>query len=48
MTEKEKMLAGEIYAAGDKELVKMRKATRLLTEKFNRTSIVQLKKERSC
>ncbi|MGL4602521.1 MAG: sugar O-acetyltransferase [Iodobacter sp.] len=44
MTEKEKMLAGEIYAAGDKELVKMRKATRLLTEKFNRTSIVQLKK----
>lgn len=39
MTEKEKMLAGEMYNSLDEELIEMRRQARLLTEKFNKTSI---------
>jgi len=35
MTEKEKMIQGELYNAGDKELVKDRKRARELTDRFN-------------
>lgn len=44
MTEKEKMLKGQMYCDKDPELVKMRTEARLLTEKFNRTSIEELEK----
>lgn len=40
MTEKEKMLAGQFYKTADVELCKMRDDARALTEKFNKTSIV--------
>ncbi len=42
MTEKEKMLSGELYNSLDSELVQMRKDARLLTEKFNKSSIDNL------
>ncbi len=51
MTEREKMLAGELYDPADKELCKLRYDARILTEKINKTSIsereerVQLLKE---
>ncbi len=41
MTEKEKMLNGQMYNDQDGELVKMRKEARLLTERYNKTSIEQ-------
>ena len=41
MTEFEKMLAGEFYKTSDVELCKMREAARFVTEKFNKTSILQ-------
>lgn len=39
MTEKEKMLSGQLYNASDEELNEMRKQARLLFEEYNRTSI---------
>lgn len=39
MTEKEKMLAGEMYRPWDNELVNLRRKARLLFEKYNNTSI---------
>ncbi|MFD2165694.1 sugar O-acetyltransferase [Thalassotalea euphylliae] len=39
MTEKEKMLAGELYNPKDSELVNMRLQARLLTEKLNTISV---------
>lgn len=42
MTEKEKMIRGELYLAGDKELVADRRACRRLTEKFNQSTIDEL------
>jgi maltose O-acetyltransferase len=44
MKEADKMRAGQHYDPSDKELIKMRAAARLLTEKFNQTSIFKLKK----
>ena len=38
MTEREKMLAGELYFAGDEELVVLRKNARRLTRLFNQTT----------
>jgi maltose O-acetyltransferase len=46
MTEKEKMLAGEIYKSHDRELVKMRFDARILTERINKTSIEELEKRK--
>jgi maltose O-acetyltransferase len=37
MTEREKMLAGELYSPYDEELSKLRYNARILTEKFNKT-----------
>ncbi|NMV22066.1 maltose O-acetyltransferase, partial [Vibrio parahaemolyticus] len=37
MSEKEKMLAGELYDPSDEELLKLRLRARLLTEKLNAT-----------
>lgn len=42
MTEKEKMLSGQLYNAADQELVILRHRARILTEKFNRSSIADL------
>ena len=39
MTEREKMLKGELYNSFDPELVEMRKEARLLTEKYDNSSI---------
>ncbi len=39
MSEKEKMLAGELYDPSDEELLKLRLSARLLTEKLNATSV---------
>ena len=39
MTEREKMLAGELYAPADPELVEMRLQARLTLEKLNATSM---------
>ena len=41
MTEREKMLAGELYQTADAELKELRDAARILTERFNRTSTIQ-------
>lgn len=41
MTEKEKMLSGQMYCDWDPELVEMRKRARLLTEEYNKASIAQ-------
>ncbi|NLP26751.1 MAG: sugar O-acetyltransferase [Clostridiales bacterium] len=46
MTEKEKMLASNLYNPSDEELVKLRLNARILTEKFNKSSVVSLR-ERS-
>ncbi len=40
MTEKEKMLAGELYDPSDKELVSLRLRSKRLTEAFNATSML--------
>ena len=45
MSEREKMLAGDFYQTSDPELMRMREAARVLTERFNQTSIMQ-KEER--
>lgn len=37
-TEREKMLAGELYCAGDPELVSLRQRARRLTREFNQSS----------
>ncbi len=42
LTEKEKMIRGERYIAGDKELVADRKHARRLTERFNAAGIDEL------
>ena len=42
MTEKEKMIRGELYLAGDETLVADRKRARRLTERFNRLGIDEL------
>ncbi|WP_214832789.1 MULTISPECIES: maltose acetyltransferase domain-containing protein [unclassified Exiguobacterium] len=42
MTEKEKMIRGELYMAGDDELVADRRQARRLTERFNRSGIDEL------
>lgn len=42
MTEKEKMIRGELYLAGDDELVADRRQARRLTERFNRSGIDEL------
>ncbi len=42
MTEKEKMIRGELYLAGDETLVKDRKHARRLIERFNRSGIDDL------
>ena len=47
MTELEKMISGQLYNPFDPELTKMRLEARLLTEKFNKTSITELEKRRS-
>jgi maltose O-acetyltransferase len=39
MTEREKMLAGELYDGTDEELCKLRYNARILTERINKTSI---------
>jgi len=41
MTEKEKMIAGELYDGADAELVALRARARLLFEKYNSTSIAE-------
>jgi maltose O-acetyltransferase len=42
MTEREKMLAGELYNPNDKELSDLRYRARILSERFNKTSISEL------
>jgi len=42
MTEKEKMMAGELYNPSDPELIKMRSAARKLTDRLNTTSMDDL------
>ncbi len=42
MTEKEKMLAGQLYISSDKELAELRYSARVLTEKLNKTPIINL------
>ena len=44
MTEREKALKGELYLSADEELVTMRRDARLLTEKFNATSVTEIDK----
>jgi maltose O-acetyltransferase len=39
MTEKEKMIAGELYVSLDPELVELRRQARLTFEEYNKTSI---------
>lgn len=39
MTEKEKMISGELYDPNDDELLKLRLEARLFTEKLNQTSV---------
>lgn len=46
MTEKEKMIRGELYLAGDETLVKDRKHARRLTERFNRSGIDDLEERK--
>lgn len=43
MTEKEKMLASNLYNPSDEELVKLRLNARILTEKFNKSSVTSLR-----
>lgn len=42
MTEKEKMIRGDLYMAGDDELVADRRQARRLTERFNRSGIDEI------
>ncbi len=42
MSERSKMLAGELYDPSDNELVQMRLNARLITERLNQTSIADL------
>lgn len=44
MTEREKMIKGEIYNSMDPELLELKKEARLLTEEFNNTSYENLEK----
>ncbi len=44
MSEKQKMLAGQMYDPSAPELTELRVKTRLATEQFNRTSITELDK----
>ncbi|HHX56393.1 MAG TPA: sugar O-acetyltransferase [Clostridiales bacterium] len=44
MTEKEKMIISELYNPDDEELSKRRYHARILTEKFNKTSIADTEK----
>ena len=44
MTEREKMLAGELYAPSDPDLVKRHDRARMLFAKYNKTSCKQEKK----
>lgn len=44
MSEKEKMLNGELYDSTDKELVTLRQNARVLFEQYNKTSIVEQEK----
>ena len=44
MTEREKMVNGELYRADNVELVELRKKARLLYEEFNLSSITELEK----
>ncbi len=46
MTEREKMLAGEMYSPHDKELVQLRARAALLSEEYNKTSIAEYSKRR--
>lgn len=46
MTEREKMIKGELYNSFDPELIEMRKEARLLTEKFNKSSIENLEERK--
>lgn len=39
MTEKEKMLAGELYNASDEQLVKERSYARKMTKRFNQCNL---------
>lgn len=41
MTEREKMLAGELYDPTDRELCELRRCARLLTEQYNASSVVR-------
>lgn len=47
MTEKEKMINGELYLAGDAELVKDREIARRLTREFNTTTETESSKRES-
>ncbi|GGI15174.1 maltose O-acetyltransferase [Gottfriedia solisilvae] len=47
MTEKEKMINGELYLAGDAELVKEREIARRLTREFNTTTETESRKRES-
>lgn len=42
MTEREKMLSGELYMPEDEELSQLRLKARLLCEKFNKTSVTEI------
>ena len=44
-TEYQKMLAGELYDAGDKELMDMRRKARTLTQEYNQTNYDRQKRE---
>lgn len=44
MREYDKMIAGQLYDAGDRELVEMRRHARVLTEQINACSITQKEK----
>lgn len=46
MTEREKMLAGEMYNAADPELTAMRRRARLLCEQYNLSSVKEPEKRR--
>jgi len=46
MSEKEKMIRGELYLAGDATLVADRKQARRLTERFNRSGIDDLEERK--
>jgi len=43
-TEREKMLAGELYNAGDPDLIKVAFQCRLKVDEYNKTSIMEMDK----